>query len=54
MLMALDHVYMHIGVTERDELSWPIHLMQAGEKLQQLDVVFLVEVYVGSVLFLIR
>lgn len=52
--MALDHVYMHSGMSKRREFGWAIHFLQTWEKLQQLEVVFLVKVHVGSVLVSIR
>ena len=54
MLRALDHVYMHIGMAHCCELSRPVHIMQAGEKLQQLDLVLKVGFHADSTLFSIR
>jgi hypothetical protein len=54
VLMPLDHVNIHIGVSKRRELSWRGHVMQTWKKLQQLNVVLMVEFHADSTLFSIR
>jgi hypothetical protein len=54
MLVALNHVNMHIGMPECGEFSWPVHIRQAWEKLQQLNIVLMVEFHSVSTLFSIR
>ncbi|MBA5606783.1 hypothetical protein H3H36_15610 [Duganella sp. FT3S] len=41
--MALDHIDIDISVAKRRELGRPVHVMQTGQKLKQLAVVFLIE-----------